>query len=77
MNKSDNDALRRITIRVPAHYSDLIDRLTDRRVDVLAPTITQLILRGIELLSQQTPAPKAKAKKKVVYAAKNHPWRKL
>lgn len=75
MNKSDTAALRRITIRVPAHYSDLIDRLTDRRVDMLAPTITQLVLRGIELLSQQTPAPKAKAKKKV-YAAKNHIWRK-
>ena len=73
MNVSDT----RITIRVPASHAALIRSLTDRSINPLAPTQTQILLRGLELVAeQQKPKPKAKPKPKRKGAHKRpHPWR--
>ena len=40
---------KRISIRVPAIVAKRLERVTSKNLDPYGPTITQVVLRGIEL----------------------------
>jgi hypothetical protein len=40
---------KRISIRVPAAVAKRLDKITNKNLDPYGPTITQVVLRGIEL----------------------------
>ena len=67
-----NMSVKRITVRVPKAHAELVNRMTNRDIDPYAPTITQVLLRGIELAANENP----KQKRKKGIHKKPHPWRK-
>ena len=63
---------KRITVRVPKAHAELVNQMTNRDIDPYAPTITQVLLRGIELAASESP----RTKRKKCTHKKPHPWRK-